>query len=88
MKTHRTAFADEDRTGCQGNALSDTDDTSTDQERCQFALRTESLNKRSNDDKDAPAGHADTTAEVIGNGASEEEASDDSSDGVSCVDTT
>ena len=83
-----TAFADEDRTGCEGDALSNPDDASANQECCQLALRTEGLDERSNNDKDASAGHADTTAEVVGYGSSEEEASDDSSDGVGCVDTT
>lgn len=81
------AFADEDGTGCEGDALSDTDDASTDQERRQFALRTKRLDEGSNDDQDASTSHADTTAEVVGYGSGEEETSDDSSDCVSCVDT-
>ena len=83
-----TAFADEDRTGCEGDALSDSDDASANQERRQFALRTEGLDECSNNDKDASTCHADTTTEVVGYGSSEEEASDDSSNGVGCVDTT
>lgn len=66
----------------ESNTLSDTDKASSGQETSNAMIRSKALQESSDDNKYTANTHTDFTSEIIGNGSSEEETTDDSSDRV------